>query len=166
MKANLLDRKKIRRRLVRLSRLTFRPRSGFCVISFEIFAVSVAKWNRRENVLFLLMRTVSAFVRDPTDTAIIIPSECGSIQRRLCARYKYLWASAYFLHTWVGGYARYRRPNWMSVGANLYQSYGHPLFAIINRKAINNLCMIICDILINICNWWASLIALFCAKVI
>lgn len=89
---------------------------------FEIFAVSVAKWKRRENLLFFLMRAVSALVRDPTVTAIIIPSECGSIQRRLCTRHKYLWVSAYFLHTWVGGYARYHRPNWMSVGANLFHS--------------------------------------------
>lgn len=82
---------------------------------FEIFAVSVAKWKLYWNLLFFLMRTVLALVRDSSVTAIIIPSECGGIQRRLCTRYKYLWVSDYFQHTWVGGYARCLRSNWMSV---------------------------------------------------
>lgn len=106
---------------------------------FKLFAVSVAKWNRPTNLLFSLMRTVSALISDPTVAAIIVPSECRSVQRRLCACYKYLWVSAYFQHTWAGGYARYNRPNWKTVGANMFRGRdGNPLFVFVCLTPIYN----------------------------
>lgn len=73
----------------------------------------------KRTLLSNLMRTFSALVRNPTMTAIIIPSEYASVQRRYCAPYKYLWGNTYFLNTWVGGYARRCRPNWIYLGAKL-----------------------------------------------